>query len=237
MDSKKLSRSLMLGRGAILTPHIDAYLERQEFPEEWVIKIRTKKEARDYGEAKIRFSAGEDALLDPLTLYKKIRGETVPHKISASLQRTFDCGSMWHDYMEQIVVEMGFTKPEDVERYAIQKIETDHGIAYGSGKGDLVNVEIPGHGSWLVDLKTMKKSDFESEPPKYLWDKYVAQVNLYGNWFGQKKLMILGIEKDSPHRLREWVIPYDPELVRGIYDRWTYTMSCLELGTEPIPDP
>jgi hypothetical protein len=233
IDTKKLSRSLMLGRGAILTPHIDAYLERGKFPPEWNITIHNDKASRDYGDAKIRFSAGSDALPAASELYKKVTGRLIPEKIGAQTRRTFDCGTMWHEYLGNILVDMGFIDQDGVEKYHIQKIETDKGTAYGSGLGDLVGVKIPGHGEWLVDMKTMKKSDFESEPAKYLWDKYVAQINIYGDWFGYDKLMILGIEKDSPHRLREWVIQPDKALVQHVYDKWIYVMSCVEQGVEP----
>lgn len=235
IDTKKLSRSLMLGRGAILTPHIDAYQERGKFPETWTLNIHNEKEKRDYGEAKVRFSAGSDALPSPDHLLRKIRGQIIEDKISAQLRRTFDCGAMWHDYIGQILVDMDFIDPKGVEQYKIQKIETDHGVAYGSGMGDLVGVKIPGYGDWLIDMKTMKKADFESEPAKYLWDKYVAQINLYGDWFGYDKMMILGIEKDSPHRLREWIIPKDQDLIDQVYDKWTYVMSCYDEGLEIEP--
>lgn len=224
----------MLGRGTILVPHIDAYLERGVFPDTWEITIKNKKEAREYGDAKIRFSAGSDALLSVTDLYKKIKGEAQVEKVSAGLRRTFDCGTMWHEYLGAILVDMKFVDPENVERYLIHRIETDRGIAYGSGMGDLVGVRIPERGEWLVDMKTMNKSSFEGEVPKYLWDKYVAQINLYGDWFGYDKLMILGIEKDSPHRLREWIIPKNQPLIDEIYSRWTYVSDCLNKGIEPV---
>lgn len=233
LDTKKLSRSLMLGRGAILVPHIDAYLERGKFPPEWRITIRNAKEDRDYGEATTRFSAGSDALPPATELFKKVTGQLIEEKISAQTRRTFDCGTMWHEYLGQILMDMKFIEPEGVEKYHIQKIETEYGVAYGSGMGDLVGVKIPGHGDWLVDMKTMKKADFEGEVSKYLWDKYVAQINLYGDWFGYDRLMILGIEKDSPHRLREWIVQPDKELVQAVYNKWTYVMNCVEKGIEP----
>ena len=233
LDTKKLSRSLMLGRGSILVPHIDAYLERGKFPPEWNLTIKNDKETRDYGEAKIRFSAGSDAIPAASELYKKVTGQLIPEKISAQTRRTFDCGTMWHEYLGAILTDMGFVDPENVERYHIQKIVNDQGTAYGSGMGDLVGVSIPGHGEWLIDMKTMKKADFEGELPSYLWDKYVAQINIYGDWFVYDKLMILGIEKDSPHRLREWIVQPDKDLVQTVYDKWIYVMNCVETRTEP----
>lgn len=82
---------------------------------------------------------------------------------------------MWHGYIQNILVEMGFVSPENVERRLIQSV----GLATGSGTADLVDVNIPGHGSWLVDIKTMNKTEFEQGASEYTLMKWKAQVSCY----------------------------------------------------------
>jgi hypothetical protein len=52
----------------------------------------------------------------------------------------------------------------------------------GAGTGDLVNVEIPGHGTWLVDIKTMNKVEFEQGAREFTMKKW--QAKCHAIWIG-----------------------------------------------------
>lgn len=226
MDSSKLIKSLS-NRNYMLTPHIERFLASDDLPDKWTITISNKKQKRDYGEATIRFSPSSDTLTPVEELVEKYTIGSVEEPITGAMRRTFDCGTMWHEYIQNILKAMGFIDDDGVEKYMLKKIERPHGFAYTSGLGDLVGVDIPGHGKWLIDIKTMNARSFDN-PPSDLMAKYIAQINLYGEWFDYKKLMILAIRKDSPHNFKEIIVPYDENLVFSIYDRWVEAFNLIK---------
>jgi len=229
-NSKKLLKTLTAGRGAILAPHINEYQRRGKFPKEWNFTISNYRE--DDG----HFHPSTDAFLKPSILYLAKKGLLLSPNISPNLRRTFDCGHMWHNYLEAIMVDMGFVRPDDVEVYTTHRIVTKRGSAMGAGTGDMVGVNIPGHGQWLVDIKTMNRKQFDQGASEYMFKKWEAQVNCYGDWFGLSNMMILAVCKDSPHDFREYIIPPNQTLLDEIYDRWTYVAQCLRTNTEPDDD-
>jgi hypothetical protein len=230
VDSKKLLRTLTVGRGSILVPHIEAYQQRGKYPPKWDIEIRNYKPSDGY------FHPSSDAFTPPRQLWLKMQGRLIQPKVTPALRRTFDCGHMWHGYLQAMLIEMGFVTPENVERHITHKIKTDQGEVIGSGTGDLVDVQIPGHGSWLVDIKTMNKIEFERGAHEFTLLKWRAQVGCYMDWFGADRALVLAICKDSPHQMREYQIQKDDALLREIYDRWAYVAACLRTNTEPDDD-
>ncbi len=175
--------------------------------------------------------------MSPDDLWKKRKGLLLGKPINAALQRTFDCGHMWHGYIQNILIDMGFVTPENVERKLQHTIlSTPDFDVIGSGTADLVDVQIPGHGSWLVDIKTMNKGEFEAGATEYTLLKWKAQVSCYMDWLGVDKAFILAISKDSPHNMREYQIVKDDKLLGEIYERWAYTEFCLAKDTPPTKD-
>jgi hypothetical protein len=226
-DASKLIKKLATGQGSILVPHIDAYQQRGIFPETWTIEIRNNKAPDEH------FHPSSDALQDPIKLYREKKGLDPIWRPSALLRRTYDCGHMWHGYLQNILVDMGFVRPENVERYVVKTVHTKRGLCTCAGTGDLVDVQIPGHGSWLVDIKTMTKETFGQGLDAYMLAKYTAQVNLYMDWFDQDQAMILAVSKDSPHEMKEIIIPKNQALIDEIYDKWCFVSQCLRAGIEP----
>lgn len=227
MDSSKLLRTLTVNKGTILAPLIDQYQARGEFPPSWEISIRNNKVWDPY------FHPSSDCFTDPVTLYLEKTDRIRKRKISPNLQRTFDCGHMWHGYIQSILIDMGLVAPSNVEQPLLHEHSSPSFI--GKGTADLVDVHIPGHGYWLVDIKTMRKDDFGA-PSELTMKKYFAQVNCYGDWLDTEKMLILGICKDSPHEFREWIVQKDTDTLSEIYDRWAYVAECISIGVEPDPD-
>lgn len=206
---------------------IDAYQARGKFPPKWEIEIRNDRQADPH------FHPSGDCYADPLNLYLDKIGQLKPRPISSSLRRTFDVGHMWHGYIQAMLIDMGLVAPDNVEKPLIHKLCTIDGKDYfGKGTADLVDVHIPGHGYWLVDIKTMNSNNF-ANPPEDTMKKYTAQVNMYGDWVGTDKMLILCVNKDSPHDFREFIIAKDEELLVEIYTRWQYVAECLAKGEEP----
>lgn len=226
-DSKKLLKTLTAGRGAILVPHIEQYQYRGKFPKKWKIEIRNEKLPDGH------FHPSSDAFTPPSVLYQSLRGMLIHSKPSPALRRTFDCGHMWHGYLQEMLIDMGLVERDNVEKRIVAEREGKFGKFYGSGTGDLIDVDIPGHGKWLVDIKTMNKPEFERGADEYTFKKWSAQVSCYMDWFEADKAMVLAISKDSPHNMREYQIQRDDNLLREIYDRWSYVRWCIDNNEIP----
>lgn len=230
MDQKSLLRTLTINYDQILVPYINAYQAAGKFPKEWTITIPNFKESDGH------FHPSSHCFASPRDLYLDIKGLTSKPKPSAALRRTFDCGHMWHGYLEEMLHEMSFVSRENIERYIVKEMEGPYGSFVGAGTGDLVDVEIPNKGSWLVDIKTMNKGEFESGANKFTFMKWEAQVNCYMDWLGAEQAMVLAVCKDSPHNMREYTITRKQDLLDEIYDRWSYTAKCLFWNTLPEDD-
>jgi hypothetical protein len=211
-DFGKLVKSLGVGQGAVLAPHIDIFLEDNPG---FSPTIKVGGEKIDDG----FFHPSGHALLDEEALYKN-RLYPEREKVSALEKKTFDCGHMWHAYIQAALVEMGFVTPENVEHHYLWDIPGYDGPMKISGTIDLEDVRIPGQGSWLVDIKTATSNMFNRIEQTSMFEKYRAQVNLYGDLTGAKNMVILVIKKDSPHLFREIQIQRDTDLLAGIYSRW-----------------
>jgi hypothetical protein len=234
-NSAKLLKTLTSSKGSMLPPHIDRYLAAGKFPRQWVVTINNFREKDDY------FHPSGDCYAEPIDLWRVRKGVAPSYPITASLRRTFDVGHMWHGYLQNILVDMGFVTPENVERTLLHKIVTPEGNCIGKGTADLVDVEIPGYGSWLVDIKTMNKEEFVKGANTYTLQKWTAQVNCYMDWLDTEKAFILAVCKDSPHAFREYQIQRDQNLLDSIYERWVYTQNMLDANVLPekgfdIPD-
>ena len=230
MDSKKLMRTLTVGRGAILSPLIDEYQRRGKFPEYWDIRVPNEKEWDAH------FHPSGDCFTDPETLFLQKTQAIKSSPIGANLRRTFDIGHLYHGYLEEILKHMGLVSPQNVERQIYRAFLSPSGIVfYGKGTADLVDVNIPGHGLWLVDIKTMNKESF-GNPDDRLMEKYNAQVNCYGDWLGIEKMMILAICKDNPHDFREFIVQRNESVLQEIYTRWGQAADLLYSdGSLPSP--
>jgi hypothetical protein len=226
-DSKKLRKSMMTGRGSILIPHIETYQRAAKFPETWNIQIRNRKDPDGF------FHPSGDCFTPPSQLYKQLKGQLIYIKPSPALRRTFDVGHFWHGYLQAMLLEMGFVTKENIERHIEHKITTKRGFCVGSGTADLVDVEIPGHGKWLVDIKSMNKPEFEAGVNEFTMRKWQAQVSCYMDWLGADKAFILAVSKDSPHAMHEYQVIKDVALLDEIYDRWSYVAQCMRTQTEP----
>ena len=230
MDSKKLRKTMTAGHGAILVPHIEAYQQKAKFPTEWSITIRNEK--KDDG----HFHPSSHCFMPVRDLWLDRQGRLAKRPISPALRRTFDIGHMIHGYLQSILLDMGLVREENIERYIKQMIFGAHGKCIGAGTGDLIDVAIPGHGNWLVDIKTMGKTEFEQGAREDTLKKWNAQVNCYMDWFQTTKALVLAFSKDSPHDMREYQITRDGTLLMEVYNRWSYVQHCIDEGIEPSED-
>lgn len=226
-DFGKLVKTLGVGQGNILAPHIDMFLEDHN---EFCPRITIGGVKLDDG----HFHPSGHCLMDVDALYAD-RVAKEHQKISAAMKKTFDSGHFWHAYLQEALVEMGFVKPENVEHKFLRDLpayNADLPLSRKiSGTIDLLDVDIPGRGQWLVDIKTASTTTFNKIEQMDLFEKYRAQVNIYGDSVGKKNMLILVVQKDSPHKFREIQIQYDASLLFDIYTRWITVAEMLDADT------
>lgn len=182
----------------------------------------------------------------------KMAGED-PDPIGTTLRKTFLVGHFWHQvYQDLTVKELGFAKPEHVEHSATRiwgwndepNILGEYGPApyhWARGSADIAPCEVPGHGPFLVDFKTMNSRDFGRAdagkgPPGWAVDKWECQLNIYMDWFDLDRALIVCINKDSPHGLVEFEFHYNQPLVDAIYEKWYTVGECITQGVRPPAD-
>lgn len=214
----------------LLTPHINAYLEKGVFPDEWVLKIKPNKPKDD------AFHPSGDCLLCRCALYKKFTvGDG--RKLDSTSHKNFNVGHFWHLWLDAIVVDgLGFATWDDVEKDCA--FVAEHWWAKGSA--DIGKCSIPGKGDYLIDWKTMNSRMFamDANHPSLapIIEKYRYQVNCYMEWTHMERCIIVGIEKDTPHNFREFVYEYDPDLLLPVYDKWDDVSTALRTGIAPECD-
>lgn len=106
------------------------------------------------------------------------------------------------------------------------------------GSADICPVNIPVHGEYLVDFKTMNAHDFrQSGPPERYADKWECQLNIYMSLFDMERAIIVGVQKDSPHDLKEFHYERNQPLIDAIYTKWHIVSDCLDEGVPPTDEP
>jgi len=152
-------------------------------------------------------------------------------------------GHMWHGLIQHIVVELGYAQPEDIEarrgvvgkpgavlgwNYDV-KPQSDFATWWATGAIDIVNLTVPGYDEkFLVDIKTMNPSQFKMpKPSEFLWNKYVAQCQLYLDWADLETCILLGVEAGNPFNFKEIHIKRDRDHVEYIYNKWNNVAEAL----------
>lgn len=177
-----------------------------------------------------------------------------------ALNKTFLVGHFWHQLLQKAVLDLGLAEPSAIERRGIRgwgegelKIDPTNGMQimvepgipwhtfkplhWATGAGDVAPCSIPGHGDYVVDFKTMSSHQFKSNGlPDWCKDKYEAQINIYLDFFDLEKGLIIPIQKDSPHDLREVEFVRNQPLIDAIYQKWEFVSILLDEGIEPELD-
>lgn len=228
----KLSFAKALAQKNILTPHINAYLDKGVFPDEWNIKIKPNKPKDD------AFHPSGDCLPCPRELYFAHTGQYSKYaKQDSTSHKNFNVGHFWHGWLDCIVVDgLGFSTWDQVEREC--QFVAEHW--WGKGSADIASCTIPGKGEYLIDWKTMNARMFAMEPTGTQLEpillKYKYQVNMYMHWTGKERTIIVGVEKDTPHNFREFVFDFEPALLEPVYEKWDAVAAAIRTGTPPDCD-
>lgn len=176
-------------------------------------------------------------------------GESVqiePRQLEAGLAKIFQVGHFWHQFLQEICVRAELCEPEAIECKGGRVWgEAEAGTTefepkpfhWVTGSGDIAPLEVPGHGPYLIDFKTMGSHTFRPNlPSEQTLEKWECQLNVYMDFFNLEKSMIIGINKDSPHDFKEYEFHHNQELIDALYYKWKLVAMCLDEETEPPED-
>lgn len=232
-----------------LTPHLRRYFNKGEFPDEIPIVISANKEKDD------AFHPSSDAATCLRAAFATRVGDLEREPIDGALHRIFHVGHMYHGWLQWVLVEgLGFSQWENIER----EHRMSHGKVFSNdvdwrtdpeiealrqagswwarGQADVAHCDIPGHGDYLIDIKTVNSFQFTTGLPEDRKAKYELQTQLYMDWHDVDHALILLAQKDSPHDFKEIVFERDPEVAAAIYERWDALAAALAEGTPPACD-
>jgi hypothetical protein len=186
-----------------------------------------------------------DCLPSVTDLYEKATTPYVPRDISSSLQKTFLVGHFWHQVLQWATVEIGLAEPWAIEC----KREFDWSDSGGSfntrledrkpyhwisGSADIAPLVLPNSDEYLVDFKTMGNHDYKSAGmPAWAALKYEAQINIYMELFDMEKSLIVAVQKDSPHDMKEFEFRRNQPLIDAIFDKWKFVSELVSANQPP----
>lgn len=166
----------------------------------------------------------------------------------APMLKTFMVGHFWHQLLQHAVVEIGLAPQEAIEVRGMKgwgdsveprmqdtgKLVPWKPFHWASGSGDIAPCSIPTHGDYVVDFKTMSSHQFKTNGvPDWAANKYEAQIQIYMDFFGLEKGLIVAINKDSPHDMKEFTYSRNQPLIDAIYDKWEFVSECLDADEAP----
>lgn len=223
LDTSKFTRNLV--KGYKLAPLIERAIN-ESGDLEW--KFAFKPKVGDKA-----FHPSSHCIPSAHELWLEITNQTTRPPLSSSLRKTFAVGHFWHAYLQEICLKADLCDEASIERKFIRQWG-DGPFHSAVGSADVAPMRIPGHGEYLVDFKTMGQHDFRINGlPNWCAGKYEAQINIYMDMFDFDQAIILCIQKDSPHDLKEFAFTRNQALIDFVYDKWEYVSRCLRDDKEP----
>lgn len=220
-DKSKLVRGLAQGR--VLVPYLERALTG--FDEDWEFHYEPK-----HGDK--AWHPSGDCMPTASDLYLRATGQTT-RSFGPTSNRAFMVGHFWHQWLQYIVLhKLQLCEPEAIERVAARAWgNTDY--TWVRGSGDIAPLVMA---NWrgIVDFKTMSAAHYkESGLPARYANTYLCQINIYMDIFHEERALIVAIQKDSPHGLKEFSFVRDQPLIDSIYRKWKFVSECLRTGTPP----
>lgn len=209
----------VMSRKMVLAPYAQAAIVKPSWPKDGITitdPYYHDSKVDDYFHPSVHSVIGPKAIYH--TLHPELRKE-LPKRESFFSTMTPLMGTIYHALIQQNLIHEGLVKPEDVE---VSLVDEDR---HWRGHADLI---FKGE---LVDIKSMYSDGFRQlYTPKQYW---TYQLHPYMDRLGKKSSRVLVVEQGLPWGMKEFVIKFDPELLKEIYDKWEYVSECLRTNTEP----
>lgn len=217
----------LLKKNHKLVPYLEELIKKDETFEGFNFSYEAKK-------SDDAFHPSGDCTSTVAELAAKILG-TGEVKDWSGMAKTFMVGHFWHHYL-QWALEKG-------ELASWEEIEVNHKVYWGdrpyewaTGSADVAPCHIPEEGEYVVDFKTMSGHQYKGNGvPDWAAVKYEAQICVYMDWFEIDRGLIIAVQKDSPHAMKEFEYEANPDLVSAIYTKWELAGQVAYEGLE-VPE-
>lgn len=234
-----------------LVPHLDKYLGEEI--SDFVFEYEPKR-------SDTAWHPSGDCTPPPTALYSKAMDLEPREKFPVALMKTFMVGHFWHQLLQKAVLDLGFCEESAIERKGIRVWDTyeatdlpseividsvtgesitkpqtfPRAYHWATGAGDVAPCSVPEYGDCIIDFKTMSSHQFKGQGvPAWAANKYEAQINIYMDFFEQERGMILAINKDTPHDMKEFRYERNQPLIDAIYEKWEFVAACVAAGVPP----
>jgi hypothetical protein len=237
----------------VLVPHLETFLGTEIEHLEFDYKPKEKDDA---------WHPSGHCTPPPTALYAyAVHEHTEPKEWGSAMLKTFLVGHFWHQVLQHACLKLGFATPEAIERRGgrdwgatIEYENCSMGCVGGhsenctawkvkgvrpqpwhwaTGSADIAPLVIPA-GEFLCDFKTMSSHQYKQNGlPDWAADKYEAQINIYMDWFDLEDGLIVAINKNGPHDMKEFRFARNQPLIDAIYDKWEFVSECITEGEVP----
>lgn len=149
--------------------------------------------------------------------------DKVSRHIGAELQRTFDVGTWYHIYMQNILYQIGWLEQAEVP--VINKDKYLNGKADGVFKEEVFGEKV------VLEIKTMNTWNFQKaifRPFK----KHEFQASLYARELGINKVLYLYINKDTSE-IKDFLMPLNDEQLELADTKMKTVIDAVKSGTLP----
>jgi hypothetical protein len=148
-------------------------------------------------------------------------------RIPANLQRTFDVGTWWHTYVQNMLMRAGVLEEAEVT------VRNKERRLYGHADGVLCFEKgFPASAErFLLEIKTINSMGYRKvkEAP---YDYHIFQASIYAAELGIKKIYFLYINKDTSETL-EHVIDVNHKELQEAYNKIDYVLKTVENDFPP----
>ena len=160
-------------------------------------------------------------------MYFELTGEeptdSVCDTISGSLRRTFDVGTWYHLYMQNVLFKLGMLEGAEVP--VVNKEKYLNGKADGVFKKEVFGERV------VLEIKTMNSFNFGKAVFKP-FKKHEFQASLYARELGIKKVLYLYINKDTSE-IRDFLMPINEEQLKLADAKMNNIIASIKSGTLP----
>jgi hypothetical protein len=224
-----------------LVPHLDKFFSKE------VVGLQFTLEGKP---SDFAWHPSGDCTPAPSALYDMALDRRAG-RVEKSFSKAFPIGHFWHQLCQYAVLQMDLAKPDAIERRgtrawgsaSVGTVRVEDGdtvpwlpFHYCTGSADIAPLCLPDHPPYVVDFKTMMNLDYGNSNtplPDRFAKKYEAQINVYMDFFDIDEAIIVAIQKDSPHEMKEFHYFRNDELVSAIYDKWEFVSECLTAEERP----
>lgn len=149
--------------------------------------------------------------------------DKVRRRTGAALQRTFDVGTWYHIYMQNLLYQLGLLEGSEVP--VVNKERYLNGKADGVFKKEVFGERV------VLEIKTMNTWNYGKAVFKP-FKKHEFQASLYARELGIKKVLYLYINKDTSE-IKDFLMPINEEELAEADKKMDKVINAVKSGTVP----